>query len=297
MKHTGTVSVVGGDSRQIYTAQKLEEYGFEVRLFGFEHYGGQPLLPPFAQTLHQALRCDAAVLPLPCSRNGKTLNAPFADADIPLRDIAEHAAPDAVFFTGMAQEGFIKTLSAVGATVFDYFRDEALTLKNALLTAEGILGIILEKTPVTVWRMNVAVTGYGRIGGFLCRMLRSLGAQATVYVRDPVQAAKAEACGLRAARIDALPEQSRLYDVIVNTVPAPVITADAVQNTRRDCLLVEVAGAPYGIDFEACKRCGRELIKAFSLPGKTAPKTAGILIAETVVGIMKEANLQWNPLI
>ncbi len=288
-----TVSVVGGDTRQIYTAQRLEEYGFEVLLFGFAQYGGA--LPPRADSLEQALVCDAAVLPLPCTKNGRTLNAPFAAQEIPLREIAERASPDAVFFTGMAPESFAKALSAEGAAVFDYYRDEALTVKNALLTAEGILGIILEKTPVTVWRMRAAVTGYGRVGYFLCRALKALGAEVTVYARDPAQLAKAETAGMEIAHIRSLPEQADRYDVIVNTVPAPVVPEAAVENTRRDCLLIETAGAPYGIDFAACQRHGRTLIKAFSLPGRTAPRTAGILIAETVYGMMKEANLPWNP--
>ena len=290
-----TVSVVGGDTRQIYTARQLEEYGFEVRLFGFEHFGGGPLFPPAAETLAQALRSDAAVLPLPCSKNGRTLNAPFAAAEIPLREIAALAAPDTVFFTGMAAENFTKALSAGGAAVCDYFRDEALTVKNALLTAEGVLGIILDKTPVTVWGMRVAVTGYGRVAYFICRALRSLGAEVTVYARNPAQQAKAQTAGLTTAGIGHLPEQAHQYDVIVNTVPAPVVTASAVENARKDCLLIETAGAPYGIDFDACKLYGKELVKAFSLPGRTAPRTAGILIAETVFGMIKEANLLWNP--
>ena len=290
-----TVSVVGGDTRQIYAAQRLEEYGFDVRLYGLEHYGGDQLLPPMAQTLPQALESDAVVLPLPCSKNGKNLNAPFAHREIPLRELAELSRPDAVFFTGMAAESFAKSLSAGGAAVFDYFRDEALTVKNALLTAEGVLGIILEKTPVTVWRMAAAVTGYGRVSCFICRALKALGAEVTVYARNPTQLARAEAAGLHTARLHRLAEQACRYDVIINTVPAPVITAPAVENTRHDCLLIETASAPYGVDFEACKRYDRELVKAFSLPGKTAPKTAGILIAETVFGMMKEANILWNP--
>ena len=293
MKTIKTVSVVGGDRRQIYTALRLAERGFDVSLFGFEQFG-DATLPPAEKTLEQALRRDAIVLPLPCSKNGRTLNAPFSREEIPLRDVAELTAPETTVFAGMAQESFVKTLSAKGITVFDYYRDEALTVKNALLTAEGVAGIIIEKTPVTVWRMNVAVTGYGRVSYFICRALKALGANVTVYARDHAQLAKAEAAGMRTERIGDLPEQTHRFDVIVNTVPAPVIPEDAVLNARRDCLFIEAAGAPYGIDFDACKRHGRELIKAFSQPGKTAPKTAGILIADTVVGMMKEAKL-WNP--
>ncbi len=292
MNQIETVSVVGGDSRQLYTARRLEEYGFPVSLAGFENHGGVPAIPEVLPA--EALQSSAAVLPLPCTKNGRTLNAPFAAGEIPLKAVLEAAAPGSVFFVGMAPEGFRKSLEAAGAQVFDYYRSEALTLQNARLTAEGALGIIIEKTPVTVWRMNAAVTGYGRISRFLCRMLQSLGAKVTVYARDPVQRALAETEGLSAQPLSLLPEQTHRFDVIVNTVPAPVIGADAVENAGERCLFIETASAPYGIDADACKRYNRELVKAFSLPGRTAPVTAGILIADAVAGMMKEANL-WNP--
>lgn len=290
MKRIQTVSVVGGDTRQIYMARRLEEHGFQVCLLGFELYGKEEGLPICAGSLKQALSCDAAVLPLPCSKNGRLLNAPFARDEIRLRDVAEYALPGKAIFAGMPADALAKSISAKGATVYDYYRDESLTVKNALLTAEGILGIIIDKTPVTIWRMKVAVTGYGRVSYYVCRMLKALGANVAVYARNPAQLAKAETAGLFTEPIMMLPEQTHLYDVIVNTVPAPVVTEDAVLNARQDCLIVEAAGAPYGVDFEACRRHGRELVKAFSLPGKTAPKTAGILIADTVVGMIKEAN-------
>lgn len=292
MNQINTVSVVGGDSRQLYTARRLEEYGFAVRLTGFEKHGDLPAIP--AVGAQEALRCGAVVLPLPCTKNGRTLNAPFAAEEIPLKAIVEAASAGSVFFAGMAPEGFRRSLEADGARVFDYYRSEALTLQNARLTAEGALGIIIEKTPVTVWRMHAAVTGYGRISRFLCRMLKALGADVTVWARDPVQRALAETEGLAAQPLSLLPEQTHRFDVIVNTVPAPVIGEDAVRNAGKTCLFLETASAPYGIDADACKRHNRELVKAFSLPGRTAPVTAGILIADAVAGMMKEANL-WNP--
>lgn len=290
MKTIKTVCVVGGDTRQIYTARRLAEHGLAVCVWGFEDFGGE-LPVPSVPSPREAMACDAAVLPLPCTKNSRSLNAPFAREELSLRELETLVRPGAVVFPGMAPEGLIKTLSAKGAEVFDYYRDEALTVKNALLTAEGILGIVIEKTPITVWRMKAAVTGYGRVSYFVCRALKALGAEVTVYARSPAQRAKAETACLRTEAIGDLPGQTDRYDVIVNTVPSPVVTAEAVRNARPDCLIVEAAGAPYGVDFEACKQYGRELVKAFSQPGKTAPGTAGILIADTVFGMIKEANL------
>ena len=290
MKTINTVCVVGGDTRQIYTAKRLAELGLKVSLYGFAHFGGA-LPAPSVASPEEGMACDAVLLPLPCTKNGRTLNAPFAQKELPLRELEAMTRPGAVIFAGMAPEAFAKTLFAKGAAVFDYYKNEALTVKNALLTAEGVLGILIEKTPVTIWRMKAAVTGYGRVSRFLCRAMKALGAEVTVYARDPAQLAAAETAGMRTERIAGLPRQADRYDAIVNTVPAPVVTEEAVRKARPDCLIVEVAGAPYGVDADACKQHGRELVRAFSLPGKTAPGTAGILIADTVVGMIKEANL------
>lgn len=293
MKQPITLSVVGGDTRNLYMAQALAESGCDVTLRGFETFGGD--LPAQAEeSLAAALARDAVALPLPCTKNGKTLNAPFSQEEIPLRELAALIRPGSTVFAGMVSDSFRKMLEAGGARVLDYYRDEALTVKNALLTAEGVVGIIIDKTPVTVWRMKAAVTGYGRVGTFVGRLLKALGAEVTVYARSPVQRAKAEAAGLNALPLSLLAEQTHRFDVIVNTVPSTVLGEDAVCNARQDCLMVETASAPYGVDFDACRARGIELVKAFSLPGRTAPKTAGILIADAILGMMKEANL-WNP--
>ena len=60
MNQIETVSVVGGDSRQLYTARRLEEYGFPVTLAGFETHGGVPAIPETSPA--EALLCGAAVL-------------------------------------------------------------------------------------------------------------------------------------------------------------------------------------------------------------------------------------------
>ena len=137
MKTIKTVCVVGGDTRQIYTARRLAEHGLAVCVWGFENFGGE-LPGPSVPSPREAMACDAAVLPLPCTKNGRALNAPFAREELSLRELETLVRPGAVIFPGMAPEGLVKTLSAKGAEVFDYYRDEALTVKNALLTAEGI---------------------------------------------------------------------------------------------------------------------------------------------------------------
>ena len=60
---------------------------------------------------------------------------------------------------------------------------------------------------------------------------------------------------------------------------------------NKDCLLIEIASAPYGIDFSAARELGFGSVVSGSLPGKIAPKTAGYIICDTICNIIKEENL------
>ena len=59
-------------------------------------------------------------------------------------------APGAVFRQIKGSAGF----------VYDYFTDESLIYKNALLTAEGLISIITNKIPLTINGLKIAITGY-----------------------------------------------------------------------------------------------------------------------------------------
>ena len=52
--------------------------------------------------------------------------------------------------------------------------------------------------------------------------------------------------------------------------------------------MIDLASKPGGVDFEAAKRLGVRVIWALSLPGKVAPITAGEIIKDTVLNILKE---------
>lgn len=287
--HFPCLAVVGGDSRQLYMAKHLRTLGYRVLLTGFTH-ASLPA-PPQTCTLSEALRgADAAVLPLPVSRDERTLNAVFSDRELPLSVLAEQIRPDTPVFCGMPSDAFSRMLTARRCTVLDYFTREDFTLHNALLTAEGLLGLLCEKLPVTVFGLRCAVTGYGRVARFVCRTLRLLGAQVTVFARSTTARAQAQTDYLRAEPLTALPLYAEHFDCIVNTVPSPVVSEETIAVSDTDCVFIELASAPGGIDTAAVERYGRRLLRGASLPGKTAPKTAGEIIAETIHRMITEGS-------
>ena len=283
------IAILGGDSRQLYAAEYLRDKGYKVNIFACEH-GKNPENTACSSNIDEAMSSDIIILPLPVSKNGNLLNAPLASAEIRLKDIVDRISDSHLVFYGMGSQGFTRNVQARAGYSCDYFNIEELIYKNALLTSEGIISIILEKLPTTVYGMKAAITGYGRIGMFTAQKLIALGADVTVFARNELQLLKASLSGAKAKNINNLSEMSCNFDVIVNTVPSQVIDKTAVRLSRSHCVFIEAASAPYGIDSDACALFGRSLIKAFSLPGKIAPKSAGIIIGETIFGRLSEVK-------
>ena len=88
--------------------------------------------------------------------------------------------------------------------------------------------------------------------------------------------------------INAIGENLSEYDVIINTVPHLVLTSEKIKYVKDDCLLVDLASNPGGIDKKAAKDKNLKLIWALALPGKVAPITTAEFIKDTVYNILKE---------
>ena len=53
-------------------------------------------------------------------------------------------------------------------------------------------------------------------------------------------------------------------------------------------VVIDLASAPGGTDFATAKALGVRAVLAGGLPGRCAPATAGALIAQTVLGMLRE---------
>ncbi|HIT53892.1 MAG TPA: dipicolinate synthase subunit DpsA [Candidatus Fimivicinus intestinavium] len=282
--------VVGGDMRQIYMAQSLEQAGFAVSLYGFEHLEEDGVRPGYANYYEALKGKEAVIFPLPLSRDNVALNAPFARDEILLADILHAVESGQVVFGGMLGERERQYLAHRGIPAYDYFAREELTVRNAVATAEGVLQIVMEELPITVHGSSALVTGYGRTSRAICALLRALGAQVTVAARRQSDLAWVQVEGMRGVFYEEVPACAGTFDYVINTVPALVLDGGLLAHFKADCLFVEIASAPGGIDGKAAQAHGLKIVKASSLPGRVAPKTAGQIISDTIQNIIREGG-------
>lgn len=258
-------AVIGGDRRMSLLAEMLGKRG------KCEH------LLKNGELLPENITAETVILPIPCSFDGVLLNcagnAPTL-AELAARVNARYA------FGGRIPEAVKTTLRARGATVCDLLEDEALLIKNALLTAEGALGIIISETSRAVLGSRILVFGYGRVGKALAHVLVPLGADVLVAARKPAQLAEAECDGCTPVPFSEASAYMGGVHVICNTAPACVL--DKVASA--DAVFIELASGGYNA--ECAKKAGMRFINAQGLPGKTAPESAAKIIYDRITDLL-----------
>ena len=80
------------------------------------------------------------------------------------------------------------------------------------------------------------------------------------------------------------------FDILVNTIPSVVIDRRILENLNKNCMIIDVASAPYGVDYACAGELSINAMQCPSLPGKIVPKTAGEIIGNAINKIIKEEN-------
>lgn len=281
-------AVIGGDMRIVRLAAMLESEGHEICCFALDEAPADLIKSCALAVCASAQDADCVILPLPVLDMRGALNAPLSAFKHDAEEILRVLPKTAVICGGMPGEKLSKISKELGLDFVDYFLREELVALNALATAEGTLAVLLENSPITIWDSRILVIGYGRIGKMLSTRLLALGAHVAVSARNAGDMAYIRASGCEALDTRTLGAQLGRFDTVINTVPARVIGREQLKLLKKDVLCIDLASRPGGFDFEAAKELDINTLWALGLPAETAPITAGKIIKETVMNIMRE---------
>lgn len=281
-----TVSVIGGDLRQLTIARMLIADGYDVVIYGFtKNINTNGII---SAELDDALDRDIIILPVPVSFNGTTINMPFSEETLTIDELISGINPVSVVFGGRISTDLSSKLCERGITHRDYMARDELAIRNAVPTAEGAIELAISETPITIHGSRCLVLGYGKVGKILARSLYGLGANTYVQARKYADLAMIESHGCHPLTMNEAKTHISDFDIIFNTIPALVLDSDILSRVSKDALIIDLASRPGGVDFEAAKQLGVSVIWALSLPGRVAPVTAGIIIKDTITNILSE---------
>ncbi|MDW7651031.1 MAG: dipicolinate synthase subunit DpsA [Bacillota bacterium] len=279
-----SVVIAGGDAREVVMAGELEKKGAQVWLYGFSRYQGPG--SPCRQGL--PVEADVMVFPLPGVGIEGYLYASYASHKVHLDDLESLLRPGLLLLCGRMPETYHKQLQDKGVNVILTADLDELAIYNAVPTAEGAVETAMRESDITIHGSDVLVTGFGRCAQPLALTLAGLGARVTVAARRREARAMAVALGLQAISVAELPPAAHHFDFLFNTVPAPVLTDAVLSGCKKGALIVDIASAPGGTDFDAARRLGIKSVLALGLPGKVAPVTAGKILADVYPYLINE---------
>ena len=170
--------------------------------------------------------------------------------------------------------------------VYDYTKLEDFALENAYLTAEGALALAVNESDGSLVNSNILILGYGRIAKALCSFLLPFSKRITVCARNETQLLSARLQGFNTISFEELKLKNE-YDFVFNTVAHPVINEYELRALKEDCLLIDLASFPGGVDKMFARALGVNLIDARGLPARFSPKTAGEVVGKAVISMIK----------
>jgi dipicolinate synthase subunit A len=284
------VAVLGGDRRMAEVVRQFVAAGAAVRVAGAPPETDQGA--ESCKTAKEALAgTEVIVLPVQgCTSDGKVFTIEGAPAPVLDQEALAGAASGAVLFTGIGNQRLRELCGQAGVPSFEYRESDEFAIWNSIPSAEGAIQMAMEASPLTLFGSRAIVLGFGRTGRSIALLLRGLFVQVAVSARKESDLARIWASGYRYLPMPDLVTGAAEADFVFNTVPAPVVTAAVLEALPGHAVVIDVASAPGGTDFEAAAALGRTAKLAPGLPGIVAPVTAGRIIADMISRHLSRAS-------
>ncbi len=256
------ILILGGDNRMKVAMKELTDRGFKVDSLGL-----------YECDCGDISAADVLLLPVPTTRDKKNIFCPLTDRKLPL-DLIYKARSDALVLSCGYTFDKMRCI--------DYLKLDSFCLLNAVPTAEGAIARAIYDTDFCLWKSRVLVCGFGRVGKVLAQRLKALQCDLTVSARKSHDFAMLDAMGVKHIHTDEVSAHTTEFDIIFNTVDVPLFDDIAC---LKNCFLYDLSTVGC-IDFEQAQNLGINAVKLPGIPGKTAPLTAGKIIAQTVIDLV-----------
>lgn len=284
--------IFGGDMRQVYMGHMLEEAGYRVLRYGMCEEEGMSEQDAASSFFELMDRSDTWLGPIPLTRDQKEIFQKAGKEDLRMEELLRGLMGGGRLIAGNISAGWKRQ----GWEVYDYMEDESLTSFNSIATAEGAVSMAIAGSPGNLRGSRCLVTGFGVCARTLASCLDGLKAKVTVCARRQEVRQSAKTAGYSALSFEELERYLGEFDYIFNTVPALIFGRDELKRIRRDTLILDLASAPGGIDYEWADGLGLCAKLCPGLPGIYAPRASAQAMMETVLRLAgREAAAKEEP--
>ncbi len=273
--------ILGGDYRYKLLYDGLVRDGYSVKAYGNTFMTG---CEKALSELFEGV--DILIGPIPLSKDDRTA-AVSGGSVLTLDDLFEEMDKNNIrtLIAGVISSDVAHRASEYDIKTHDFFEREEVAVYNAIPTAEGAISTAIQESDVTLFGSKTLVMGYGRCGKVLANMLKGLGADVYSTYRNEKTAAFIKAFGIKGFDICELKSRIHSFDYIFNTIPCEILTKEVLKNADKRCLIIDLAQAPGGTDFNFARDLNIRALYCPGLPGRTAPLTAAEILKKTILNI------------
>lgn len=283
------ISIIGGDLRTVKLIKLLAQDKNKIKVWGFENC--EELLDfekkndnlKIHNNLDEALKNQIIIGPTPFTKDRKYICTQYTNQKLEIQTLANKIR-DKLLIGGSVPAEILEQIETI-----DILKDERLVILNAISTVEGTIEIAIKETQKNLYNSNILIIGYGRIGKILVDRLTAFKANVYCSARGK-DITWIEAYGSKSIKYEELNKKIDMFDIIINTVPVLILNKERLELLNKNTLLIDVASAPGGIDFEVARQLNIKTIWALGIPGKIAPISSAEYIKETIYNIIKERN-------
>jgi len=177
--------------------------------------------------------------------------------------------------------------SKLNINLYDYFDNEYVKYENAYITAEAAIALAINNTNKSLRNSKCLITGFGRIGKMLAKLLSVFCNDITVSARKDCDLAQINAFGYRCINTNNISDIND-FDLIFNTIPQIVLDKNILNTHKKNVLIIDLASKPGGMDFDYAKENDINYIHALSLPSKISPETDAEILSKSIIKILSE---------
>ena len=281
------ITVIGGDLRIVKLVEILHKKDVNLYLYGLEKCieleESQRIW--HMHNIEDAIRKSQIIITsIPLSKDGIVVNSPYSNEKIYVEELFNLSKNKKIITGNITDQ--IQNYIQDNNEIIDVLKNEELTILNSIPTAEGAIQIAMEKSNITLHNSKCLVMGFGRIGKILAKMLTGIGAKVYCEARKKTDIAFIKSYGYKSVELSDLNEHLYKFDFIFNTIPHVILNESNLNLINSDCLIIDLASKPGGIDFVKANELGLKTEWALALPGKVAPKTAANYIYEIIKNII-----------
>ncbi|GGM21798.1 dipicolinate synthase subunit A [Paraliobacillus quinghaiensis] len=279
------MAIIGGDARYLELIKKLsEKENYYMELVGFDQLDQG--FTGVKQTNFDELEVedlDVIILPIPGIDEDGYIETVFSNKKIQItKNWFNKLKKGCLIFSGITTPYLSSNAEKVNARLLPLMQRDDVAIYNSIPTTEGAIMLAIQHTNFTIHSSRVLVLGLGRVGHSVASKFAGLGADVVVGTKKDKDIARAIEMGLEAFHMEELTAYTGQCDILINTIPAKVVTEGALNQMKSNALIIDLASKPGGVDFNHAKQRGITALQALGLPGMVAPKTAGEILAKTI---------------